>query len=202
MIMLDWCASMGYNRFNQNEVFMAKRTGQSNSARMRLAVLDDSVDKELERLAKVMSQRSITVSIDPKTSADLPEGWKDKMLELGARGESITSIYAWLGITHTTHNTLLETSPDYARTYAEYIKLTKMWWECQGNRMTKGGAGNAGVYAINVANRFGWKTNKAEVIGDPSAPVGVQTSKRELSDDELKGELESRGLPTTIFEDK
>jgi hypothetical protein len=67
--------------------------------------------------------------------------------------------------------------------------------------MAAGADGNATVWSLNMTNRFNWRSGRNEVVGDKNAPVQVDVKKQNLTKDELLAELQSRGLPTSIFGD-
>lgn len=139
----------------------------------------------------------------PRTKIeDLKPEWQDIMMAEAQEGGGPTSYMVKLGIGHTAFNTLLEDSEIFRNTYEACLLLSKYWWENQGIRMVKGGDGSAPVYALNMTNRFNWRSGRNEVVGDPTAPMQHNVSKQHLSKEELMAELEARGLPTSIFGDK
>lgn len=108
----------------------------------------------------------------PRTKIeDLPEGWADIMREAAQEGCGPTSFMVKLGILPRPFATLLETSEDFRGVYEECRLLCAEWWEGQGRRMSNGGAGSAAVWAMNMTNRFNWRSQRNELVGDPTAPV-------------------------------
>lgn len=136
----------------------------------------------------------------PRTTIeDLPADWEEVMKAEAQEGGGPTAYMVKLGIGHTAFNTLLEDSELFRNTYEVCLLLSKYWWENQGRRMVTGGDGSAPVYALNMTNRFNWRSGRNEVVGDPTAPVQHNVKKQNLTKEELQAELQSRGLPTSIF---
>lgn len=139
----------------------------------------------------------------PRTTVeDLPEGWQDIMKQAAQQGGSTVSIMVLLGIGHTAFETLLEDSEEFRRTVEACRLLAQHWHETVGRNMMRGANGNAVAWKFAMQNQFGWK-DKNQVSGDPEAPLqqNVTVAKRNLTPEELKAELEARGLPTDIFEE-
>jgi hypothetical protein len=94
----------------------------------------------------------------PRTTVDdLPENWKDIMIECGQEGGSAVEVRCLLGIAQSAWETLLEDSEDFRLTEKKRQALCEVWWERQGRRMTTEGQGNATVWIFNMKNRFGWR---------------------------------------------
>lgn len=153
--------------------------------------------------AKVKAEMSKNPVGRPRTKVeDLPPDWKDIMRAEAQDGGSAIAMMVKLGIRHAAFDTLLEDSVEFRETYEECLLLQQYWWENQGKRMTSGGQGSAPVWALNMTNRFNWRSGRNEVVGDPTAPLHqkVEADKRHLTKEELVAELEARGLPTKVFE--
>lgn len=139
----------------------------------------------------------------PRTTVDdLPQGWQDIMKQAAQGGGSTVTIMVLLGIGHTAFETLLQDSEVFRRTVEACRLLAQNWHETVGRNMMVGANGNAVAWKFAMQNQFGWK-DKNQVSGDPEAPLqqNVTVTKRNLSAEELKAELEARGLPTDIFEE-
>lgn len=91
------------------------------------------------------------------TTNDLPENWKEIVLECGQTGQSAVTIRCKLGIAQTAWETLLEDSEDFRLTVKSAKELCEHWWEERGREMAMGLDGNATVWIFNMKNRFGWK---------------------------------------------
>ena len=136
----------------------------------------------------------------PRTTIeDLPADWKDIMMAEAQDGGGPTAYMVKLGIGHTAYDTLIADSEDFRNTLEACILLQKYWWETQGRKMAAGADGNATVWSLNMTNRFNWRSGRNEVVGDKTAPLQVDVKKQNLTKDELLAELQSRGLPTSIF---
>lgn len=139
----------------------------------------------------------------PRTKIeDLPEGWQDIMKQAAQGGASNVTLKVLLGIGHTAFETLLEDSEEFRNTVEACKMLAEHWHETVGRNMMTGANGNAVAWKFAMQNQFGWK-DKNQVSGDPEAPLqhNVSVAKRNLTPEELKAELEARGLPTDIFEE-
>lgn len=134
--------------------------------------------------------------------SDLPRNWRAMMIEEATNGGGPTAIMVRLKIGVGALETLLRDEPEFSNTYSECLLLCKHWWETIGKDMASGvrEKGNGGVWAMNMANRFGWNSQRNQVVGDREAPLAVEHSKRDLTREELIEELSKRGLPTSIFD--
>lgn len=94
----------------------------------------------------------------PRTTVnDLPDNWKDIVMDCGQEGGSAVEMRCLLGIGESAWGTLLEDSEDFRRTVKNAQALCQVWWEKQGRSMAAGKAdGNATVWIFNMKNRFGW----------------------------------------------
>lgn len=117
----------------------------------------------------------------PRTTVnDLPENWRQIMLDCGQEGGSATECRCLLGIAQTAWETLLEDSEEFRIAEKERQALCEVWWERQGRKMTVEGQGNATVWIFNMKNRFGWRdkqeidhTSKGESMA-PAAPIDAK----------------------------
>lgn len=130
---------------------------------------------------------------------DLDPNWKDIMMAEAQDGGGPTAYMVKLGIGHSALQTLLTDSEEFRSTFEACILLQQYWWETQGRKMAAGADGNATVWSLNMTNRFNWRSGRNEVVGDKTAPLQVDVKKQNLTKDELLAELQSRGLPTSIF---
>jgi hypothetical protein len=136
----------------------------------------------------------------PRTRVeDLPADWKEIMHAEAQDGGGPTAYMVKLGIRRHAFDTLIADSEEFRNTYEECILLQQYWWENQGRKMASGADGNATVWSLNMTNRFNWRSGRNEVVGDKTAPLQVDVKKQNLTKDELLAELQSRGLPTSIF---
>lgn len=164
---------------------MAAKTGKSARAKARASALGEK--------NPVGRPRTRVEDLDPE--------WKTIILTEAQEGGGPTAYMVKLGIGSTAYDTLINDSEDFRNTIEAAILLCKYWWENQGRRMVGGGDGNATVYTLNMTNRFNWRSGRNEIVGDASAPLQHEVKNKALTRDELIAELESRGLPTTIFGD-
>lgn len=91
------------------------------------------------------------------TTNDLPEDWKQIMLDIGQEGGSAVEARCMLGISESAWRTLLEDSDEFRSTEKTRQALCEIWWERRGREMATGSDGNATVWIFNMKNRFGWR---------------------------------------------
>jgi hypothetical protein len=91
------------------------------------------------------------------TTNDLPENWRDIVVDCGQQGGSAVEIRCLLGLGQSAWETLLEDSEDFRVTVKTAKALCEVWWERRGREMATGSDGNATVWIFNMKNRFGWK---------------------------------------------
>jgi hypothetical protein len=134
-----------------------------------------------------------------KTLADLPENWKQIMLDLAQDGDGPTAWKVYLGLGYDTYNTLLTDYEEFSTAVREADALHLMYYERQGKRMINGGAGNSNVYAMVMVNKFGHRSARSDNTIVATVEAKVEQTNKALTADELKKELELRGLPTAVF---
>lgn len=142
----------------------------------------------------------------PYITADLlPVNWLETMKRIGSRGLGATSIMKELQLTKAQFETLLSTSPEFAEAYERTLILCGDTMEKIAVDMCTGDIkGNGDVLKFIMLNRFGWQTaNKVQEITSNNVNTNTLTAtvqqnttieNKELSEKELKAELEKRGL--------
>lgn len=121
----------------------------------------------------------------PRTSVDnLPDNWRDMLLEIGKDGGSIVEMRAAIGLTQTSWTTLKKDNQDFSDYVDECLLHSQVWWEKQGRKMASGQAdGNAPTWIFNMKNRFGWTDKtQSEITGKQEIKV---MSVNELTDEQL-----------------
>lgn len=142
---------------------------------------------------------------DAKKIKDLPKDWKEIMQGLAEQGKGSSSFCKHLGLDHVSLNNLLRDEPEFVKHYRWCMLVQKEWLENAGLDLIVGEKrGDAKVWALMMSNYHGYKTqnNAVQVSGNGEAPlmVGVQKTAVQLTDDELRKELERRNLPSNVFE--
>jgi hypothetical protein len=93
----------------------------------------------------------------PRTTVeDLPQDWKQIIMDCGQEGGSAVEMQCMVGVARSAWETLLEDSEDFRSTVKSAQALCQVWWERQGRKMTTGADGNATVWIFNMKNRFSW----------------------------------------------
>ena len=101
-----------------------------------------------------------------KTLKDLPEDWRDRLIELGRAGKSQEYMAASMGIGKELFYRFKAEEQDFSNAVSEAIGYSRMFWEDAGiEGMYMGGKDNpfnATVWTFNMKNRFAW-ADKQEV---------------------------------------
>lgn len=90
---------------------------------------------------------------------------------LMADGGSKKSTAAALGISATTLSAWMKKYPELREAVEDGEELSYGYWEDLGRRLAENG--NGSVYALVMANRFGWRS-KNEVSGEDGGPLRVE----------------------------
>jgi hypothetical protein len=141
----------------------------------------------------------------PRYTVDkLPENWEQIMMDAAQIGKGTVAWKVYLGISENAWVTLLEDSDEFASAVEKCMMLQQLWYEENGNRMIGGGTGNSNVFALMMANKFGWKSSKSEIVGNAAEPLSLisEVKNATLSKEDLIAEMKARGLPTTMLEFK
>lgn len=88
-----------------------------------------------------------------------------------ADGGSKKSTAAALGICKTTFYDYVDLHPEFKKAVEEGEALSYKYWEDMGKSLAK--SGNAGTWALIMANRFGWRA-KNEVTGEDGGPLKIE----------------------------
>ena len=139
----------------------------------------------------------------PRTTInDIPKDWKERMITAASLGKGVVSYAVTLGIHTSAFDTLLEDSEEFRITYLKCQLLCQEWYEDRGRDMIDGTVkGSSGVWGLNMANRYNWRSSRQEIIGDVANPIQHKVSITDMSSEEVIQELANRGLPTTILGD-
>ena len=130
---------------------------------------------------------------------DLPKDWKDLMFHEASRGGGPHAYMVALGIHNHAFERLLYENESFRDLFVICQSVSRLWWETVGRRLAVTGVGSAAVWAMNMTNKFGWKSGRNEMVGDPEAPLQTENKNKQLTKEELLVELEARGLPTNIL---
>jgi hypothetical protein len=100
---------------------------------------------------------------------ELPEGWKETMLELGKKGKGKIHMASALGMCRSQFYDLEKENEEFMHTSSQAMDLCQIWWENVGQEgLFMGGKDNpfqGGVYNFTMGARFGW-SNKSETKSD------------------------------------
>ena len=132
-----------------------------------------------------------------KSQLDLPEGWQNTITELYRVGASDTEVKAWI-IENRESGTFsadlwerwLDEEPVFSETIMKGRALAQSWWEKEGRINLKAQHFQPGLYTLNMANRYGWNSNKTDVKLDAGEQL-TQFVSRVLQ----AGDGQTRGIP-------
>ena len=134
-----------------------------------------------------------------KRLSDLDPNWKQIMHDEAQEGGGQVAFLVKLGLSNKSYYSLLENYPEFGECVEECKSLAQYWFENQGRRMVGGGSGNSNVFGMMMNNKFGWTNNKTESKVVATIQADVVSATRDLTNDELKKQLEARGLPTQLL---
>lgn len=101
-----------------------------------------------------------------KTMKDLPENWKDILIEHGKKGYSAPGIYTKVGLTKRVHDRFMIEEDEYSEYFSFALDLAKSYWIDEiGEKVATDRNLNSAIYAIQVRNRFGWKQQDEQKAG-------------------------------------
>ena len=120
-----------------------------------------------------------------KTLEDLPENWKDIILNLKRDGGSDVECMAELNISRDLWYRFIKDEMEFSDTIKEGLILCEAWWLKTGREemfQTSGGNIthknlNPTLWYMNMKNRFGWK-DKHEVDANISGGITVNIIKK------------------------
>ena len=137
-----------------------------------------------------------------KTLDDLDPNWRQIMHDEAQLGGGQVAFLVKLGLSRDTYYSLLADNGEFKDCVEECKSLAEYWFENQGRRMVGGGSGNSNVFGLMMYNKFGWGTSKTESKVVAEIKADVVSATRDLTGDELRKQLELRGLPTSLLIEK
>jgi hypothetical protein len=107
------------------------------------------------------------------TEVDLPEGWRESILNIYRQGASDTLVKTWIidvrgKFSNHLWNAWLRDSTEFLETIETGRVLSQAWWETKGAQIDSKGF-NSSLWHINMKNRFGWTDDKKD-----STPIKVE----------------------------
>lgn len=127
----------------------------------------------------------------PKSQLDLPEGWKETLLELYAQGgsnvEAQALIIDWRG---SCSNDLwarwLKEEPEFSETIKKGKVLCEAWWVKNGRSNLTNKEFNYTGFYMQMKNRFGWRdkieTDNKHDHGGVTFNIDLNTNKDQDDD--------------------
>jgi len=93
---------------------------------------------------------------------DLPEGWKNKIIELSLEGASIIELSVELEISRDTFYELSKRDEEFSDTVKRCKDLSEAWWTKKGRKNLENKDFNYTGWYMNMKNRFNW-ADKQEI---------------------------------------
>lgn len=113
------------------------------------------------------------------TLDSLPEGWKEKMLDLGTKGASDAKLRkeALGGICHETWARLISDYPEFSESVKRAQLNSMVYWEDLGVAGMVAEKFNPAIYIFSMKNRFSrFYKDKHEVTGEDGDAIKVEHS--------------------------
>ena len=105
---------------------------------------------------------------------DRPDGWKEKLINLGANGKGPVHMARALGVARSTFYLLKERDKEFSDTFEVAMQESQIWWENVGQEgLFMGGKDNpfqSSLWSFQMANKFGW-ASKQEVKEDSNQKI-------------------------------
>jgi hypothetical protein len=116
-----------------------------------------------------------------KTLAELPEGWKDDVLNAGKQGYSDIEIRVGiLDISNNLWGRLMEEEGEFWETITRARDYSQTWWLKHSRKELHNKEFNNKLYEMNMQNRYGWnKKTEVEHSGK------IESSLTELTNEQL-----------------
>lgn len=102
-----------------------------------------------------------------KTLDDLPDNWKNDVIELGKKGGSDIEIRVEiLGISNDLFNRFLSEEPEFSETIQRARDYSQSWWTRHSRKELHNKEFNNKLYEMNMMNRFGWNKKTETTVND------------------------------------
>jgi hypothetical protein len=115
----------------------------------------------------------------------LPNDYKDIMLELAKEGASIVELSVALSISRDTFYEISKRDTDFSDTIKKCKELSEAWWERSGRTNLMNKEFNYTGWYMNMKNRFNWKDRQDVTTNDKDIPQPILSgmSRTNINDD-------------------
>lgn len=91
---------------------------------------------------------------------DLPDGWKNIIIDNKREGASDVEIRCELDISYDTWERLIEEEPEFSQTVKRGHELCEAWWVGKGRKSLENKDFSYVGWYMNMKNRFGWRDRR------------------------------------------
>jgi hypothetical protein len=115
----------------------------------------------------------------------LPNDYKDIMLELAKEGASIVELSVALSISRDTFYEISKRDTVFSDTIKKCKELSEAWWERSGRTNLMNKEFNYTGWYMNMKNRFNWKDRQDVTTNDKDLPQPILSglSRTNINDD-------------------
>lgn len=92
-----------------------------------------------------------------KTLKDLPENWRDIIIDEMSEGASLAEIHALLDISADVRIRMEKEIPEFHDAIKKGKRLSEQWWQKKGRENLENKDFSATLWYMNMKNRFGWR---------------------------------------------
>lgn len=122
----------------------------------------------------------------PKSNIDLPNGWKELIIDLYKQGASDVEIkaliYDWRGsFSNDLWDRWLKEEPDFSETIKRGRLLSEAWWQKEGRTKLSDQKFSYTGWYMNMKNRFGW-ADKNEITGKDGKDLNTTITFKDFSE--------------------
>jgi len=122
----------------------------------------------------------------PKSNINLPNGWKESIIDLYKQGASDVEIkaliYDWRGsFSNDLWDRWLKEEPDFSETIKRGRLLSEAWWQKEGRTKLSDQKFSYTGWYMNMKNRFGW-ADKNEITGKDGKDLNTTITFKDFSE--------------------
>lgn len=122
----------------------------------------------------------------PKSNINLPNGWKESIIDLYKQGASDVEIkaliYDWRGsFSNDLWDRWIKEEPIFSETIKRGRLLSEAWWQKEGRTKLSDQKFSYTGWYMNMKNRFGW-ADKNEITGKDGKDLNTTITFKDFSE--------------------